>query len=126
MSTEIFNFDFNIGGEENGFKVFNLTSKIRVSDMFIFHFLSNCYLSATNHFALLQIVDCLTSIWVSRLLFIGRKNYKVEGIPSLIFHWKKLVNRRSYLGQDFLGKVNNFEPQFISPQKSKWKNFSTY
>ena len=76
--------------------------------MFIFHFLSSCYFSAANHFLFLQIIDCFTSIWVSRF-------------PSLIFLWKNLVNSRSYLDQHFLSKVQNFELQ-----KSKWKNFSAH
>ena len=37
-----------------------------------------------------------------------------------------MVKVKSYLGHDFLGKVKNFEPQFLSPQKSKLKNFSAH
>ena len=96
--------------------------------MFIFNLLLNWQLSAPNYFAYLQIVGCFTSIWVSRLLFIGRgKNYKAEGILSLIFFcWKTWQTEKVSLVRIFQVNIKNFEHQLLSPQKSKWKDFSAH
>ena len=125
MGTEIFQFRL-LGAKKMGFKNGNPTSKSITKS----HFLRPRFILRwweLKHPCLpCEYFVFLKFILSAMILLWKRDRYSSGKGVSLLNMPKKTVPEKVWFGHAFRYRVTNFKPNFLSPQKSKLKNFSAH